>query len=177
VLYMTDRLGLSATGVGLVFASGGIGALVGSVLAARLPGRLGLGRTLVLAAVAQGVFGITVPLAVAFPTHALPLVVFAEFMQWLWLVVFFVNVLSLRQAITPNRLLGRVAASNQVITGGMAPIGSFLGGVIGSAFGVEISLVVGIAGMFLAAGWIVWSPAGRLLTLPTVEVGTAGETP
>ncbi len=114
VLYMTDRLGLSATGVGLVFASGGIGAFVGSILAARLPGRLGLGRTLVLAAVAQGVFGVTVPLAVVFPEHALPLVVFAEFMQWLWLVVFFVNVLSLRQAITPNRLLGRVAASNQV---------------------------------------------------------------
>ena len=87
----------------------------------------------------------------------------------------FVNVLSLRQAITPNRLLGRVAASNQVITGGMAPIGSFVGGVIGSAFGLETSLVVGIVGMFLAAGWIVWSPVAGLRTLPTVEVGLTGE--
>jgi len=170
VLYMTGRLGLSATGVGFVYASGGVGALIGSVIAPRLPRRIGLGRTLVVAAVAQGVFGGTVPLAIAVPDLALPLVVAAEFMQWLWLVVFFVNVVSLRQSITPNRLLGRVAASNQVITGGMAPIGSFLGGVIGSAVSVEASLIVGIVGMFLAGGWIVWSPVGQLRSLPPMPV-------
>ncbi len=170
VLYMAERLNLSATGIGLVFAAGGVGALIGSILAPRLPVRYGLGRTLVLAAVAQGAFGLTVPLAVAFPAQALPLVVIAECMQWLWLVVFFVNVVSLRQAITPNRMLGRVSASNQVITGGMAPVGSFLGGVIGSTFGVETSLVVGIAGMFLAAGWIIGSPVGSLREFPASPV-------
>jgi predicted MFS family arabinose efflux permease len=93
-------------------------------------------------------------------------VVAAEFMQWLWLVVFFVNALTLRQAITPDRLQGRVAASNQVITAGMAPIGSFLGGVIGSAVSVQASLVAGIVGMFLAAFWVVFSPVIQMREIP-----------
>ena len=166
VLYMTDDLGLSATGVGLVYASGGVGALIGSVIAPRMSHRLGIGRTLVTAAVLQGAFGVTVPLAILVPAYALPLVVAAEFMQWLWLVVFFVNALTLRQAITPDRLQGRVAASNQVITAGMAPIGSFLGGVIGSAVSVQASLVAGIVGMFLAAFWVVFSPVIQMREIP-----------
>ena len=92
----------------------------------------------------------------------------AEFMQWMWLVVFFVNALSLRQAITPNRLQGRVAASNQVITGGMAPIGSLLGGILGSAVSVQASLIAGIAGMFLAALWVLFSPVIHVQAMPTM---------
>jgi predicted MFS family arabinose efflux permease len=167
VLYMTEELGLSATGVGFVYAAGGVGALIGSVIAPRMATCLGVGRTLVWAAVAQGAFGIAVPLAILAPAQALPLVVAAEFMQWMWLVVFFVNALSLRQAITPNRLQGRVAASNQVITGGMAPIGSLLGGILGSAVNVQASLIAGIAGMFLAALWVLFSPVIRLQTMPS----------
>ncbi|MBA2470155.1 MAG: MFS transporter [Chloroflexia bacterium] len=167
VLYMTNELGLSATGVGFVYASGGVGALIGSVIAPRLAKRFGVGHTLVWAAVAQGAFGVTVPLAIVVPDYALPLVVFAEFMQWLWLVVFFINVLSLRQSITPNRLQGRVAASNQVLTGGMALVGSFLGGTIGSVFSVQASLIAGIVGMFLAAFWVLFSPAIHIREMPT----------
>lgn len=166
VLYMTDELGLSASGVGFVYASGGVGALIGSVLAPRLAKGFGVGRTLVWAAVAQGAFGVTVPLAIIVPDYALPLVVFAEFMQWLWLVVFFITVLSLRQSITPNRLQGRVAASNQVLTSGMAPAGSFLGGVIGTLFSVQAALLAGIAGMFLAAAWVWFSPAIGIREMP-----------
>jgi len=169
VLYMTEDLGLSATGVGFVYASGGVGALIGSVIAPRMATRIGVGHTLVWAAVLQGSFGVTVPLAILAPAYALPLVVAAEFMQWLWLVVFFVNALSLRQAITPNRLQGRVAASNQVLTGGMAPVGSFLGGVVGSVVNVQASLIAGIVGMFLAAFWVLFSPAIHLREMPQAE--------
>ncbi len=102
VLYMTRELGLSPTSVGLVYASGGIGALFGSAISSRLTRRIGVGRTLVWSAIAQGVFGVMVPLAILVPAYALPLIVAAEFMQWLWLVVFFANALSLRQAVTPN---------------------------------------------------------------------------
>jgi MFS family permease len=168
VLYMTDELGLSANGVGFVYASGGVGALIGSVAAPRLAKRVGVGRTLVWSALAQGAFGVTVPLAIIAPAFALPLIVFAEFMQWLSLVVFFITVLSLRQSITPNRLQGRVAASNQVLTAGMAPVGSFLGGVIGSAVNVQASLIAGIAGMFLAAAWVWYSPVHGIEEMPTV---------
>lgn len=166
VLYMTDDLGLSATGVGLVFASGGVGALIGSLLTARLAIRFGTGRTLLWAAILFGVFGLSVPFAILVPEYALPLVIFAEFMQWLTLVIFNVLGLSLRQSLTPPRLLGRVAASNQVMSQGMMPIGSFLGGVIGSLVNVQAALLVGVAGMFLAAVWVLRSPVASIRELP-----------
>ncbi|HYJ12218.1 MAG TPA: MFS transporter, partial [Thermomicrobiales bacterium] len=54
VLYMTETLHLSATGVGLVFAAGGVGSLIGSLLSARLGHAFGAGRTLVWSAVLFG---------------------------------------------------------------------------------------------------------------------------
>lgn len=170
VLYMTEDLGLSATGVGLVFASGGVGALIGSVLAPHLARRFGVGRTLVWSAVGFGAFGLTVPMAMLAPDYALPLVIFAELMQWLTLVVFNVIALSLRQSLTPNRLLGRVAASNQVLAQGMIPIGSFLGGVVGSLVSVQAALLTGVAGMFLAAAWVWFLPAIDIREMPAEAV-------
>ena len=166
VLYMADDLGLSATGVGLVFASGGVGALIGSALAPPVSRRFGVGPTLVWSAVGFGVFGLTVPLAILVPAYALPLVIFAELMQWMTLVVFNVIALSLRQSLTPNRLLGRVAASNQVLAQGMMPIGSFLGGVVGSLVSVQAALLTGVAGMFLAAAWVWFSPVIDVHEMP-----------
>jgi predicted MFS family arabinose efflux permease len=170
VLYMTDDLGLSATGVGLVFASGGVGALLGSLVASRLSNRFGVGRTMVWAAILFGVFGLTVPMAILVPDLALPLIVFAEFAQWMTLVIFNVLGLSLRQTLTPARLLGRVAASNQVLAQGMMPIGSFLGGVIGSLASVQAALLTGVFGMFLAAGWVMFSPVTGIREMPAEPV-------
>ncbi|MGN6033499.1 MAG: MFS transporter, partial [Thermomicrobiales bacterium] len=64
VLYMKDDLHLSDRGVGLVFAAGGVGAVIGSLLAAPLASRFGSGRTIVWSSVAFGVGGVTVPLAI-----------------------------------------------------------------------------------------------------------------
>lgn len=166
VLYMTDDLGLSARGVGLVYASGGAGSLLGSVLARPISERFGVGPTLVWSAVGFGMFGLTVPMAILVPEYALPLVIFAECMQWMTLIVFNVLKLSLRQSLTPDRLMGRVSASSQVLIGGMMPIGSFLGGAIGSLFGVHAALLVGCAGMFLAAAWVWWSPVIDIREMP-----------
>ena len=173
VLYMTETLHLSATGVGLVFAAGGVGSLIGSLLSARLGRAFGAGRTLVWSAVLFGVFGLAVPIAILVPSIALPLVIMAEFLQWMTLIVFNVLALSLRQTRTPNHLMGRVAASNQVLSQGMMPIGSLLGGVIGSAWSVQAALLTGVGGMFLAAAWVIWSPVPSIVQLDveTVDEG------
>ncbi len=49
----------------------------------------------------------------------------------------------------------------------MAPVGSFLGGTIGSVFSVQASLIAGIAGMFLAGFWVLFSPAIHIREMPT----------
>ena len=175
ILYMTEDLGLSASGVGLVFAAGGVGSLIGSFLSPRLAQRFGVGPTMVWAAILFGVFGLAVPVAILVPAIALPMVILAEFMQWLTLIVFNVLGLSLRQTLTPNHLLGRVAASSQVLSQGMMPIGSLLGGTIGSIWGVQAALLVGVGGMFLAAVWVIWSPVRTLRVLATEEVERTAE--
>lgn len=150
VLYMTRTLGLDAGAVGLVFAMGGVGALAGSLLAAPLRNRWGTGRTLVGSLVLFGLCGMTVPLAVAFPRYALPLILAAELLQWVMLVIFNINAVSLRQAVTPIHLLGRVNGSMRFISTGMRPVGSLLGGYLGMRIGLPLTLVAGAFGMLAA---------------------------
>jgi MFS family permease len=158
ILFMERELGLGATAIGLVFASGGVGALIGSLLAERLATRFGTGWTLVGSQFGFGVTGLLVPLAVLIPSVALPLVVAAEFLQWLMLLIYAVNAVSLRQRITPDAYLGRVNATFTFVARGVVPLGSLTGGVLGGLIGLPMTLVVGEIGMFLAVGWLLASP-------------------
>jgi len=165
VLYMTRDLGLGAEAVGLVFAAGGVGALVGSVSAGPARSRWGVGRVLLGSQFLFGLFGMLVPLAVLFPHVALPLVVAAEFLQWVMVLIFSVNSVSLRQAITPDRLLGRVNGTMRFIVWGSRPIGSLLGGYLGSRIGLPATLVVGAFGMLIGFVPLLTSPIPKLRVL------------
>jgi MFS family permease len=167
VLYMTEDLGLSAAQVGFVFATGGMGALIGAVLAGPAARRFGVGKTIVGSRVLVGIFGLTVPAAVLVPSVALPLVVFAEFAQWLVLLIADVNTVTIRQAITPDRLQGRVNATWKFIVSGLVPIGGLMGGLIGEWYGVQTTLVIGILGMLAAAAWVWASPVRSMTVIPS----------
>lgn len=166
-LFMLETLNLSTRGVGFVYAAGGIGALAGSLVTTTAIRRIGTGWTVVWSATLFGAFGLTIPLAVLVPSVELPLVVFAEFAQWMMLVVFSIGSGSLQQAITPDHLLGRVAASDLVLANGLQPIGAFLGGVLGQVIGVQEALLIGVAGMFCAGAWVYWSPVREIGEMPT----------
>jgi len=156
VLYMAQDLGLSSRGIGLVYASGGVGALVASMVAAPLATRFGVGRTVLWSAGAFGVANLFVPMAILVPEYALPLIVFSELAAWMSLQVFNVNRFSLRQALTPDHLMGRVSSSTLTLVGGAQLTGSLLGGVIGQVFSVHVALFVSVGIMALAAG-VVWA--------------------
>jgi len=162
VLYMTRNLGLGPEAVGLVFAAGGVGALAGSLLASRVQTRMGTGVTLMVSLVLFGLFGLTVPVAVLVPVYALPLIVAAEFLQWLVLLVFHINAVSLRQSITPHHLLGRVNSSVRFVILGFQPVGSILGGFLGERIGLPLTLVVGAGVMLVAFVPLMLSPIPRL---------------
>jgi len=82
--------------------------------------------------------------------------------------LFNVNELSLRQQVTPNRLLGRVGAGMQFIGVGTLPLGALLGGVLGEHLGLRATFLVGCCGFFLAFLWTLFSPV-RKLHLETSE--------
>jgi MFS family permease len=177
VLYMTRVLGLSAVGVGLVFATGGVGSLAGSIVAERLARRFGPGPTMIGAQVAFGLTGMLVPLAVLVPSWALPMIIASEFAQWMAILVYWVNAISVRQAITPDRVLGRVNATMWFLAGGANPIGSVIGGALGGAIGVPLTLVVASFGMLLGFLWPLMSPVRGLSAMPVTDHSEPPSTP
>jgi MFS family permease len=178
VLYMTRVLGLSAVGVGLVFGTGGLGSLAGSVLAAPLARRFGPGPTMIGAQLFFGLTGMLVPLAVLVPHLALPMIVASEIGQWMALLVYYVNAISVRQAITPDRRQGRVNATMRFLAGGANPIGAVIGGALGGAIGVPLTLVVASFGMVLSFLWLLLSPVRALRAMPSPDHGeSAGFAP
>lgn len=154
VLYLTNDLGLGPAVVGMVFALGGVGALLGAFVANPAARRLGQGPAMVVSMVLCGLFGLAIPLAVVLPTIALPMVLAAEFAQWLFLVIYRVGEVSARQQVTPDFILGRVNATQRFMVYGAIPLGGLLGGFLGEVVGVPMTLVVGMLGMLLSSGWL-----------------------
>ena len=72
-----------------------------------------------------------------------------------------INAVSLRQAITPDVLQGRVNATNRTIVWGTIPIGSFVGGILGGVIGVVNTLYFGGVVAGLAVFWILWGRFGN----------------
>ncbi|MGH2534219.1 MAG: MFS transporter [Thermomicrobiales bacterium] len=169
ILFMSRELNLGATAIGVVLATGGVGAFIGAMLAGPAARRFGQGPALILGQFLFGATGLTVPLAIFIPSVALPLVIAAEFLQWLTLLIYSVNAVSLRQAITPDRLLGRVNATARFVATGAQPIGSLAGGALGGLIGVPMTLVVGEIGMFVAVAWLLWSPVRAIRQAVVVE--------
>ena len=173
VLYMTRDLGLGPLGVGLVLATGGVGSLAGAVVAGPTTRRFGPGPMLIWSQLAFGVTGLLVPLAVLVPRVALAMVVAAEFSQWMAVIVYYVNAVSVRQAITPDRLQGRVNATMRFCAGGAMPVGALVGGALGGVIGLPWTLVLAELGTLLGFVWLLLSPVRRLRALPAVAEARA----
>jgi len=100
------------------------------------------------------------------PMAALPLLTAAEAVQGGANAVYGIACGSVMQAVTPDRLRGRVAASRRVLGLAAVVVGSLLGGVLGEQVGVSRTMIVGAVGGTLAFVWLVVSPLPRLRTLP-----------
>jgi uncharacterized membrane protein len=84
-------------------------------------------------------------------------------------VLYGINYLALRQAITPDRLLGRMTATMRFCTVAAAPLGSLAGGALATVIGLRATLItVGVLGLVLSAAAVLWSPVRRHRTLPGV---------
>jgi MFS family permease len=91
---------------------------------------------------------LAVPLAP--PAEAIPLVVAAVAVQGFGVVLFNVTAISLFQAITPDRLLGRMNASRRFVVWGVIPLGQLTSGGLAAWIGLRPTLFVGAIGISLA---------------------------
>jgi len=77
--------------------------------------------------------------------------------------------MSLRQAVTADRLQGRFNATFRFVVGGTQPIGALLGGLLGAAIGLPLTLALTEVVMLLAVLWLLASPIRHLRAYPTAE--------
>jgi hypothetical protein len=81
--------------------------------------------------------------------------------------VFNVCELSLRQAITPDDVLGRVNAVMQMLFRGLLPVGSLCAGALAGSLGMRPTLAVAAVGLMLSSLWLVFSPIRAMCEYPT----------
>ena len=170
LLFLPRELHLSGTAVGLALAATGPGALLGSMLAARLPSRFGYGAVLVsAAALGDGVF-LTVPALRGSAAVTLPALLTANFVFGAGSQLVNVTVMAVRQTVTPDGMQGRAAATITFVGLGLTPLGSLLGGFLAQHWGLRTSLLVTATGMMLSPVFMALSPLARLgRALPTVR--------
>lgn len=165
ILFAIRELGLSAALLSAIISLGGASGLLGALVAERLPRRYGLGPTLIGCAAVTGVAGLLPPLARGPVPVCAAILGAAQLCDVAW-TVYNINELSLRQAIAPRRLLGRVNAAMHLLFRGVLPVGALAGGVLAEAVGVRHALLVGASGFLLSTLWLIFSPVRRLRELP-----------
>ena len=148
LLYMVRVLHLSAYEVAAVFAVTSVGSIVASLCTGRLNKWLGVGPTIVWSILVSSVAAIGYPLAPkSFP---LPLLMIAGVGFGFGAVAYNITQVSLRQAITPERLQGRMNAAMRWIVWGTIPLGTLFGGGLATWFSLRTAIWVGSVGQMAA---------------------------
>jgi predicted MFS family arabinose efflux permease len=157
-------LHLTAGLVGLVFAISSVGFLVGAVIAGWAARTIGLGLTLALSILLGGLVSVGIPLArLGAPVVILSVLGFVAFLMG---PIYNINQVSLRQAITPDRVQGRMNATMRTIVWGTIPIGAVVGGILGTAIGVVPTIILGSLVSAAAALWLFFGPVVGLKRQP-----------
>ena len=169
ILFATRDLGLSAGAIGLAYMAGGLGCVLAASSAERLSQRFGVGAAIVyglmLTAFGWQAFGLirgTGSIATLLLGVGMLLFDFGA-------VLYAINYLALRQALTPDRLLGRMTATMRFLTVAAAPLGSLAGGALATVIGLRHTLwVVGSLGIVLSLVAMRFSPVRLHRRLPAV---------
>ncbi|CAA9245187.1 MAG: Antibiotic efflux protein [uncultured Arthrobacter sp.] len=149
---------LSEPGFGLLLTSIAVGSVLGSLVAEGIEKRLGRSRSLAVAILAS-VPLVGIPAVTADPV----LVGLAFFLGGVAIAVWNVVSVSLRQRITPDRLLGRVNSAYRLLAWGTMPAGAAAGGLLAQYFGLTtVFASMGILSLALLLGM-------RMVTEPAIE--------
>jgi MFS family permease len=166
MLFFLRELNLPPLILGPLFALGGISALLGALLAERLTRRWGVGRTLLGGLLISGLTTLLVPLAGGPLLLVLAMLAASQLLGDGASTIYEIHQLSLMQAITPDRLQGRVNASVRFIEWAAMLLGLLVGGLLGQTLGLRPTLFVAVFGGLLSGLWLLFSPVWRLRDYP-----------
>jgi MFS family permease len=152
--------------IGIVFGVGNVGAVLGAFTAMRWSRWLGLGPAIIGSMFIGGAPALAL-IAIAPPEYAVPMIVVASGLTGFGAVVYNVNQVSFRQAITPLPMQGRMNATMRFIVWGTIPLGTITGGLIAQLLGIQTALWVGTFGSLLAVIPLIITPVRSLRTIPS----------
>ena len=170
ILYVTRELGIGPGLVGLAFSSGSVGFLLGTLLPGWVTRRFGLGWGIIGGLLLVGLSDLLIPLidgSVAVVVIMMVLMA-AQFFFGLGFVIFNTGQVSLAQAITPDRLQGRMNATMSFVAGAIVPLGALLGGSLGETIGLRPTLLLAALGEILSILWLLLSPIRSLHEQPAL---------
>jgi MFS family permease len=168
LIYMARVLEMSPGLIGVIFAISNLGYLAGALTTNKLSARIGVGPAIVLGAMC-GIPNVLIPLAPQDSSGAIPFVIVAITITSFGVVLYNVTQVSLRQAITPERLQGRMNAVMRFIVWGVMPLGMLLGGALATAVDLRTAIWVGSVGAALSWLPVTFGPVRSLREVPYVE--------
>jgi MFS family permease len=164
LVFAYRHLHVSPVQVGLVLSVGALGFVPGALAAVAVARRLGLGRALVVSPFISALGILLIPAALL----GVPIVILVA--AWLLIYspapVFDINMVSLRQAITADHLQGRMNATFRTAVWAAMPVGSVIGGLLGSAIGVWQTIVLGGVIAVISPVWLLAGPVASLRAQP-----------
>jgi MFS family permease len=169
VLFVRDTLGLGPVGFGLLMAFAAVGGIAGGQVVPWLRSALPYGTLPVVCLTGSGLLYLAVAL---FPIT--PVVAGAYFLAGGLVLGYGVAMTSIRQRITPNRLLGRVNAAMRTVTWGMSAVGMALGGVLVSSLSPILNQTDALRAPYALVGVVILTVVvffGRKLTRLVRENG------
>ncbi|MFD1931100.1 MFS transporter [Nonomuraea mangrovi] len=167
LLYGTRDLHLSSTTLGGVFAMASVGGLVGAAISGRVIGRFPIGRVYLVAQSAL-LLGPALIVPAAGPEPVMiGMFVLSFFTTYLGLGVAGVIIVSLRQALTPQSMMGRMTAVFRTLLFGGGALGGLSAGLLAGHVGARAALTMAAAGSALVVVGLVASPVTRLRALPS----------
>ena len=165
-LFAINTIGFGPGVVGSIYAIGGVSAFVGALVARRATRRFGLGRSMALSILWVGFVTLLIPLA-----HG-PLWIASIFFivpqllgDGVW-TIHEISELSLRQAVTPDAMRGRVNSAFSVGTLTAALLGAVVAGAIAESIGIRWSLVFGTGELSVAGLVLASSPVWKIASVP-----------
>jgi len=168
VVYAIERLGLSATGVGITLGVYGGGMLAGALAASWLARRLSFGAMIAAGPLSALAASVLLLFTLAYPSGVVAAAGF--FLFGAGPILWTITTTTLRQAVTPNALLGRVSAVILTATYGARPVGALMGAALAARIGLDACLWVSTAGFLVQFVVLFTSPVARLQSQPrTVE--------
>ncbi len=177
LIYLTRDVGFGAGVLGMIFAVGGLASLAGAAFASRISVLGGFGPGLTVAVFLAGLGSFFMPLATSVSVVGVALLLANQLVSDSFWTIYNINELSLRQALTPDAMLGRMNATIRFVEFGAMIGGGLFAGLLGELIGARSTLFVACGVMMTATVWVVLSPVARLQRMPVLAREPAATQP